>query len=81
MPNETKFWDTEELVGEILTGGRSDKIVVKHVTKNGKEYLDVRTWYPAQTKPGEEVVWLPSKGIAIPKDSVDAVCTALQPWR
>lgn len=59
------FWDKEELCGKIKKNNR-EEIQVKKVTKNGKEYIDIRVfWYDA-----DEDSFKPSqKGLAVPIES------------
>ncbi len=59
------FWDKEELLGKISKNNR-EEIHIKQVTKNDKEYIDIRTfWYDSN-----EDTFKPSqKGLAIPKDA------------
>jgi hypothetical protein len=61
------FWDKEKLVKEVEINEKN-KMVVKKVCKNNKEYVDVRKYY--LSKDGE---WLPGKGITIADDLADEV--------
>jgi hypothetical protein len=58
------FWDREELLGKIVKNSR-EEIHIKKVTKNNRDYLDIRTfWYDANDdcfKPSQ-------KGVAIQMD-------------
>lgn len=60
------FWDKEKVANEVEINEKN-KVIVKKVSKNGKEYVDVRKYY---IKDGE---WLPGKGISIPDDLVDEI--------
>lgn len=61
------FWDQEIEVGSVGKNQKGDEIKIKLVSKNNREFVDVRTWY---MKDGE---LKPGKGISIPVDSADAV--------
>lgn len=54
------FWDKDELVGTIQRNGR-EEIQVRRVAKDGREYVDVRTFYP-----GHDGAMRPGRGIALP---------------
>ncbi|NLY18365.1 MAG: transcriptional coactivator p15 [Clostridiaceae bacterium] len=58
------FWDKEELCGKIKKNNR-EEIQIKKVAKNGKDYVDIRTfWYDS-----DEDLYKPSqKGLAIPME-------------
>ena len=60
---ESNFWETEVVLGE--TGkNKNEKIIVKRVTKAGKEYREIRVYYTSRD--GE---YLPSrKGVVIPEN-------------
>ena len=62
----SNFWDTELFVNEI---GVSDtkRIVIKHVTKGDKKYVDVRQYFLK----GKE--WCHGKGVAIPYEVAKGV--------
>jgi len=59
------FWDKEELCGKIKKNNR-EEIQIKKVTKNEKEYIDIRVfWYDA-----DDDSYKPSqKGLAVPVES------------
>ncbi|ANW99499.1 transcriptional coactivator p15 [Thermoclostridium stercorarium subsp. thermolacticum DSM 2910] len=63
----SSFWDSEELLGKLPKNSR-EEIHIKQVVKNGKEYLDIRTfWYdPADDtyKPSQKCVTIPFEVIA-----------------
>jgi len=61
------FWDQEIEVGSVGKNDKGDEIKVKLVSKNNREFVDVRTWYMKNDR------MKPGKGIAIPVDSADAV--------
>ncbi len=56
------FWDSEELLGKFVKNSR-EEIHIKKVSKNTKEYIDIRTfWYDSNAdefRPSQ-------KGVAIP---------------
>ena len=60
------FWEKEKVVKEIEINAKN-KIIVKKVSKSGKDYVDVRKYF---IKDGE---WLPGKGIAVPDDLADEI--------
>lgn len=61
------FWDREEHMGTIPKNNK-EEIQVKKVTKNGKHYVDIRTfWMDPETdefKPSQ-------KGVAVPFESIE----------
>jgi len=61
----SSFWDKEEICGKIKKNSR-EEIQVKKVTKNNKDYIDIRVfWYDS-----DEDSYKPSqKGLAIPMES------------
>lgn len=67
------FWDTETLVGDVSKNARGEVIRVKRVTKRGRAYVDLRTFYP-----GDDGELRPGKGISIPDSLVDAVIQLLR---
>ena len=60
------FWDQEVLLGKFVKNSR-EGIHIKRVSKNGREYVDIRTfWYDGQSdefRPSQ-------KGLAIPFEFV-----------
>lgn len=60
------FWDNEELLGKFVKNSR-EEIHIKRVSKNGREYIDIRTfWFDAKSdefRPSQ-------KGLAIPLEFV-----------
>lgn len=66
------FWDEEVEVISIPKNGRGEEIKVKKVSKSGKIFIDVRTFYPGA---GGEL--LPGKGISIPEDCSAQVVEAI----
>lgn len=68
------FWDKEDLLGKITKNTR-EEIHIKHVSKGGREYIDIRTfWYDS-----DEDVYKPSqKGLAIPMDSLSQLRSILE---
>lgn len=62
------FTDKEKRIAEISKNDKGDVIRITKLQKNGKTYVDVRTWYV--DKDGN---LKPSKGIWIPDDLVDEV--------
>jgi hypothetical protein len=60
------FWDKEEMLGKITKNNR-EEIQIKQVSKSGKDYVDIRTfWYDSN-----EDAYKPSqKGVAIPMDAL-----------
>jgi hypothetical protein len=71
------FWDTEKEVASIPKNGRGEEVKIKNVTKSGKNFVDVRTFYL-----GKGDVLLPGKGISIPAELAaevsQAIVTALE---
>lgn len=65
------FWDTEETPVVISKNNRNEEIHVKKVSKSGKEFVDVRTFYDKDGIP------TPGKGISIPLNIVEEVLTAI----
>jgi hypothetical protein len=56
------FWDSEELIGALTKNSR-EEIHIKKVTKNAREFIDIRTfWFD----PGEDTFKPSQKGVAIP---------------
>lgn len=71
--NEGKaFWDVEVTICEVQKNEKN-KIVVKNVAKDGKEFVDVRNYYMDLL--GE---WKPAKGIAIPKELADEIADIIK---
>ena len=68
------FWDKEELLGSITKNSR-EEIQIKQVSKNGREYVDIRTfWYDSS-----DDTYKPSqKGVAIPLESIDDLKSILE---
>ncbi|NLX76343.1 MAG: transcriptional coactivator p15 [Clostridiaceae bacterium] len=68
------FWDKEELLGSITKNSR-EEIQIKQVSKNGREYVDIRTfWYDSN-----DDTYKPSqKGVAIPLESIDDLKSILE---
>lgn len=68
------FWDKEELLGKITKNSR-EEIHVKQVSKNGKDYVDIRTfWYDSN-----DDTYKPSqKGVAIPMEAISELKSILQ---
>jgi hypothetical protein len=58
----TTFWDIEVTVNEVVKNEKN-KIVVKNVSKDGKDYVDVRNYY--MDKEGN---WKHGKGLSIPME-------------
>lgn len=66
------FWDSEQVLAEVDKG--TEKIFVKRVTKSGRSYIDVRTFWL-----GDDDEWKPSKkGIAIPLELANDVAEAIK---
>ncbi|HOK43427.1 MAG TPA: transcriptional coactivator p15/PC4 family protein [Thermoclostridium caenicola] len=67
------FWDNEELLGKFVKNSR-EEIHIKRVSKNGREYVDIRTfWYDSKSdefRPSQ-------KGLAIPLEFVGELKTIL----
>lgn len=61
------FWDKEETLGKLPKNNK-EEFVIKRVSKNNKDYLDIRVfWLDTNTnefKPSQ-------KGVAIPIDMID----------
>lgn len=61
------FWDKEEILGK-LPKNNTEEIQIKKVSKNNKEFLDIRVFW----KDKDNGEFKPSqKGVAIPVDMVD----------
>lgn len=57
-----KYWDSEEVVGEVKKDEFA-KYIVSACTKGGKDYINVREWYCTRTDPN----FRPAKsGMALP---------------
>ncbi len=60
------FWDQETILGKFVKNSR-EEIHIKRVSKNGREYVDIRTfWFDAKSdefRPSQ-------KGLAIPLEFV-----------
>ena len=67
------FWDKEEMLGKITKNNR-EEIQIKQVSKSGKDYVDIRTfWYDSN-----EDAYKPSqKGVAIPMDALSELIDIL----
>jgi hypothetical protein len=72
MPN-SQFWDKEELILTVPKNARGEEIRVKKAEKKGKQYVDIRTYFP---NPAGEMCPC-SKGIAIPIESVGNIADTL----
>ena len=70
---DNEFWDQEKLVGEVTKNARGEMIRVKYVTKRGRAYVDVRTFYR-----DDQGNLRPSRGISIPENVVPSVIRLLQ---
>lgn len=61
------FWDSEALIGKITKNSR-EEIHIKKVQKNGRDYIDIRTfWYDSNSdeyKPSQ-------KGVTVPYDAFE----------
>ena len=66
------FWDTEVEIISLKKNLRGEELKVKKVTKSGKTFIDVRTFYP-----GAEDEMLPGKGISIPENLASEVSEAI----
>lgn len=66
------FWDNEKVVSVIEKGER-EEIRVTRCSKNGREYVDVRTFYTDRNT-GQ---LLPGKGASLPLDSAEVVAGAI----
>lgn len=73
MAKDGKFWDNYELVTEVGKNDKGDVIRVGKAEKNGKQFIDIRTYYVDKTT--SEL--MPGKGIAIPDDLVDEIAQAM----
>lgn len=69
------FWDSEEVIVELDKNDRGEKIIVKACEKQGKKFVDVRTYYL------KAEILTPGKGIAIPDNLVDEVAGAILKYR
>jgi len=56
-----EFWDTSEDLLTLDKNDRGEQIIIKRVSKKGKEFIDVRSYYLNKL---DELC--PGKGIAIP---------------
>jgi Transcriptional Coactivator p15 (PC4). len=68
------FWDEEVMLGKFVKNSR-EEIHIKRVKKNGREYIDIRTfWYDAKSdefRPSQ-------KGLAIPMEFVGELINILE---
>lgn len=69
----SNFWDKESKPVCITKNDRGEEIQIKRVEKKGKEFVDVRTFYP-----GADGQMLPGKGISVPMGISDDVIQAMQ---
>lgn len=63
-----KFWDSEEIIGDIPKNDKGDRIQIRKVTKGTGKYIDIRTYYRDDSDQLQ-----PGKGISIPDDLADEV--------
>ena len=68
MSGEKKFWDNYKLIKDIPKNDKGDVIRIGQGSRNGKDYVDVRTFYL-----DEDLVLKPGKGISIPDDLADEI--------
>lgn len=61
------FWDVERIVGKVTKNLR-EEIQVRHTEKDGRTYVDVRTFFS-----GNDGTLRPGKGIALPVNIADEV--------
>jgi hypothetical protein len=66
-----KFWDLEVTICEVPKNEKN-KIVIKNVSKDDKDYVDVRNYYL-----DKEGNWMPAKGIAIPMENASDVANII----
>ncbi|NLM11486.1 MAG: transcriptional coactivator p15 [Clostridiaceae bacterium] len=68
------FWDKEKLLGKITKNSR-EEIHIKQVSKNGRDYVDIRTfWYDSNDN-----TYKPSqKGLAIPLEAITELKSILE---
>ena len=66
------FWDSEKEIVSLPKNGRGEEIKVKRVSKKGKDFIDVRTFYPDRL--GD---LCPGKGISIPIELADDIAKAI----
>lgn len=69
---EKSFWDVEVEVSETVINEKN-KIVVKNVSKNGTEYVDVRKYFMNKQKE-----WQHGKGMSIPVECADDVAKIIK---
>ncbi|AGC69224.1 hypothetical protein Cst_c22640 [Thermoclostridium stercorarium subsp. stercorarium DSM 8532] len=70
----SSFWDSEELLGKLPKNSR-EEIHIKQVVKNGKEYLDIRTfWYD----PADDTYKPSQKGVTIPFEVIAELKSIIQ---
>jgi hypothetical protein len=67
------FWNKEQEVASFVKNGRGEEIKVKKVEKSGKQYIDIRTFYPDRIGDLQ-----PGKGISIPAELTDEILKAIQ---
>jgi hypothetical protein len=72
MMKEKKFWDDYKVVKDVPKNDKGDVIRVGIGTRNGRSYVDVRTYYL-----DEDLVLKPGKGISIPDDLADEVALTM----
>jgi hypothetical protein len=66
------FWDIEEVVCDI-DKNEKNKIIIKNVSKNEIDYVDVRNYF--MDKEGN---WKHGKGISIPMEFASDVAEVIQ---
>lgn len=67
------FWDEETDAVNLPKNALGDEIQVRKVTKRGRSYIDVRTWY-VDRRDGKRK---PGKGITIAIDQLGEVLEAI----
>lgn len=65
------FWDEEREIITFPKNERGEEIRVKAVSKKGREFIDIRTFYPGKDD------MLPGKGVSIPRELSGPVAEAI----
>lgn len=68
MSKVRPFWDLERHIGSVSRNDRGEEIRIRRVSKDDRDYIDVRTFYP-----GRDGNMRPARGIVLPIDTASDV--------
>lgn len=71
MAEAKKYWDSEEIIGEVTLSGGKQKRVVSAVTKGDDSFVSVSTWKFFKPKGENAEKWVPTGGITIPTGTAE----------